>query len=55
MGDFVRVVRTDEIEPGQARLIDAKGTRIALRPACPNGSRRRRVLDDAAALQRSLA
>ena len=30
MGDFVRVARTDEIEPGQARLIDVKGTQIAL-------------------------
>jgi hypothetical protein len=30
MGDFVRVARADEIEPGQARLIDVKGTQIAL-------------------------
>jgi 3-phenylpropionate/trans-cinnamate dioxygenase ferredoxin component len=30
MGEFVRVARTDEIEPGQARLIDVKGTQIAL-------------------------
>jgi 3-phenylpropionate/trans-cinnamate dioxygenase ferredoxin subunit len=30
MGDFVRVARTYEIEPGQARLIDVKGRQIAL-------------------------
>ena len=30
MGDFVQVARTDEIEAGQARLIDVKGTQIAL-------------------------
>jgi hypothetical protein len=29
MADFVRVARTDEVEPGQARLIDVKGTQIA--------------------------
>ena len=30
MADFVKVARTDEIELGQARLIDVKGTQIAL-------------------------
>ena len=30
MADFVKVARTDEIEPGQARLIDVKGRQIAL-------------------------
>jgi len=30
MADFVKVARTDEINPGQARLIDVKGIQIAL-------------------------
>ena len=30
MADFVKVARTDEINPGQARLIDVKGKQIAL-------------------------
>jgi 3-phenylpropionate/trans-cinnamate dioxygenase ferredoxin subunit len=30
MADFVKVARTDEIGPGQARLIDVRGTLIAL-------------------------
>ena len=30
MADYVKVAKTDEIEPGQARLIDVKGTQIAL-------------------------
>jgi 3-phenylpropionate/trans-cinnamate dioxygenase ferredoxin component len=30
MADFVKVARMDEIESGQARLIDVKGTQIAL-------------------------
>jgi 3-phenylpropionate/trans-cinnamate dioxygenase ferredoxin subunit len=30
MSDFVKVAKTDEINPGQARLIDVKGKRIAL-------------------------
>ena len=30
MADFVKVARTDEIAPGQARLIDVKGKQIAL-------------------------
>ncbi len=30
MTDFVRVASTDEIEPGQALLVDVKGKQIAL-------------------------
>ena len=30
MADFVKVARSDEINPGQARLIDVKGKQIAL-------------------------
>lgn len=30
MADFVNVATTNEIEPGQARLVDVKGKRIAL-------------------------
>ena len=30
MTDFVKVARTDEIKPGQARLVDVKGKQIAL-------------------------
>lgn len=30
MADFVKAARTDEINPGQARLIDVKGKQIAL-------------------------
>jgi 3-phenylpropionate/trans-cinnamate dioxygenase ferredoxin subunit len=30
MTEFVKVARTDEIAPGQARLIDVKGKQIAL-------------------------
>ena len=30
MVDFVKVARTDEINPGQARLIAVKGKQIAL-------------------------
>jgi nitrite reductase/ring-hydroxylating ferredoxin subunit len=30
MADFVKVANTNEIEPGQARLVDVKGKEIAL-------------------------
>ena len=30
MADFVKVAKTNEIEPGQARLVDVKGKQIAL-------------------------
>ena len=30
MADYVKVAKTSEIEPGQARLVDVKGKRIAL-------------------------
>jgi nitrite reductase/ring-hydroxylating ferredoxin subunit len=30
MADFVKVANTNEIEPGQARLVDVKGKQIAL-------------------------
>jgi len=30
MADFVKVAKTTEIEPGQARLLDVKGKQIAL-------------------------
>ena len=30
MADFVKVAKTNEIEPGQARLVDVQGKRIAL-------------------------
>ena len=30
MGDFVKVAKTNEIKPGQARLIDTRGRQIAL-------------------------
>ncbi|MCI0428946.1 MAG: non-heme iron oxygenase ferredoxin subunit [Rhodospirillales bacterium] len=30
MADFVKVAKTNEIEPGQARLVNAKGKEIAL-------------------------
>jgi 3-phenylpropionate/trans-cinnamate dioxygenase ferredoxin subunit len=30
MADFVRVARTDEIGPGEARLVEVKGRQIAL-------------------------
>jgi len=30
MADYVKVAMTNEIEPGQARLVDVKGKRIAL-------------------------
>ena len=30
MADFVKVAQTNEIEPGQARLVDVKGKKIAL-------------------------
>ncbi|MBI4586059.1 MAG: non-heme iron oxygenase ferredoxin subunit [Planctomycetes bacterium] len=30
MADFVKVAKTNDIEPGQARLVDVKGKRIAL-------------------------
>jgi 3-phenylpropionate/trans-cinnamate dioxygenase ferredoxin component len=30
MTHFVKVARTDEIKPGQARLVDARGRQIAL-------------------------
>ncbi len=30
MAEFVKVARTTEIEPGQTRLVDVKGKRIAL-------------------------
>ena len=30
MADFVKVAKTNEIEPGQAQLVDVKGKRIAL-------------------------
>ena len=30
MADFVKAARTTEIEPGQARLVDVKGKKIAL-------------------------
>jgi len=30
MTDFLKVAKTDEINPGQARLIDVKGQQIAL-------------------------
>lgn len=30
MADYVKVAKTNEIEPGQARLVDVKGKRIAL-------------------------
>jgi 3-phenylpropionate/trans-cinnamate dioxygenase ferredoxin component len=30
MTDFVKVARTDEVNPGQARLIDVKGKQIAV-------------------------
>lgn len=30
MADFVKVTTTDEIEPGQARLVDVQGKRIAI-------------------------
>ncbi len=30
MADFVRVAKTNEIEPGQGRLVEAKGKQIAL-------------------------
>ena len=30
MADFVKVATTNEIEPGQARLVDVQGKRIAL-------------------------
>ena len=30
MTDFVKVARTDEIEPGQAKIVDVKGKQIAL-------------------------
>src|SRR5262249_4004596 len=30
MADFVKVAKTDEINPGQARLIDVRGKQIAL-------------------------
>ena len=30
MADFVRAAKTNEIEPGQARLVDVKGKQIAL-------------------------
>jgi 3-phenylpropionate/trans-cinnamate dioxygenase ferredoxin subunit len=30
MADFVKVARTDEIGPGEARLVEAKGRQIAL-------------------------
>jgi len=30
MADFVRVAKTNELEPGQGRLVEAKGKQIAL-------------------------
>lgn len=30
MADFVKVAKTNEIEPGQARLVDVQGKQIAL-------------------------
>ena len=30
MADFVKVAKTDEVEPGQARLVAVKGREIAL-------------------------
>ncbi len=30
MADFVKVAQTNEIDPGQARLVDVKGKKIAL-------------------------
>ena len=30
MTDFVKVARTDEVEPGQAKIVDVKGKQIAL-------------------------
>ena len=30
MADFVKVAKTNDIEPGQARLVDVLGKRIAL-------------------------
>ena len=30
MADFVRVAKTSELEPGQGRLVEAKGKQIAL-------------------------
>lgn len=30
MADFVKVAQTNELEPGQGRLVDVKGKRIAL-------------------------
>jgi len=30
MADFVKVAKTNEIEPGQARVVDVNGKRIAL-------------------------
>ena len=30
MADFVKVANTNEIEPGQTRLVDVKGKQIAL-------------------------
>ncbi len=30
MADFVRVAKTTELEPGQGRLVEAKGKQIAL-------------------------
>jgi nitrite reductase/ring-hydroxylating ferredoxin subunit len=30
MADFVKVAKTNEIKPGQARLVDVKGKQIAL-------------------------
>ena len=30
MADFVKVAKTNEIEPGQARLVDVQGQQIAV-------------------------
>ena len=30
MADFVKIARTDEVEPGQAKIVDVKGKQIAL-------------------------